>query len=268
MNETKELSWQQSILRYRIAGTGEAVILLHGFGEDATVFDRQAMLLAKRYKVILPDLPGSGASDLQPYANSMDDYAESLKAVLDQEEIKHCVFIGHSMGGYIALAFEEKFPDVTKGFGLFHSSAYADDEEKIASRKKGIQFIREHGSEKFLAQAIPNLFSEKTRSEQPSLIQELISRYANFNPEALVQYYDAMIVRPDRTHVLKNTGKPVLFILGEFDTAIPLLKGLEQTILPGICYIHICHKSGHMAMLEEAKICDNALVEFIAAVLS
>ena len=81
------------------------------------------------------------------------------------------------------------------GYGLFHSSAYADDKEKIETRRKGIRFIRDNGSAKFLEQATPVLFSEQTKSHNPSLVQEIIDRYANFNPESLVQYYESMIAR-------------------------------------------------------------------------
>ena len=172
--------------------------------------------------------------------------------------------VGHSMGGYITLAFAEKYPERLTSFALFHSSAYADNEEKKVARRKNIGFILNNGSAKFLAQAIPSLFHEKYKTEHPEGVVELIERYANFSPQALVSYTEAMINRPDRTAVLKGSRCPVLFILGEHDTAIPLQQGLEQCHLPEFSYIYICTDSGHMGMLEEQAFCTKAVIDFLS----
>ena len=108
--------------------------------------------------LIVPDLPGAGKSDMIDDM-SMEGMAEMLKAIIDKEKISSFVLIGHSMGGYITLAFAEKYPQYLIKFGLFHSTAYADNEEKKAIRRKGIDFIKEHGAFEFLKNTTPNLFS-------------------------------------------------------------------------------------------------------------
>ena len=206
---------------------------------------------------------------------SMEGMAEVLKTILDTESSKvspsggdlegaGASIIGHSMGGYIALAFVEKYEGLLSSFGLFHSSAFADTEEKKATRRKGIEFIKEHGAFEFLKTATPNLFSPISKDEMPGLIGEFIGSLNNFSPESLVSYYESMIKRPDRTAILKKTKMPVLFIIGEFDNAIPLQDGLKQCHLPEQATINILHRSGHMGMMEETDKSNRLLEEFLS----
>lgn len=249
-------------LVYNIYGSGEPVLLVHGFGEDSRIWEPVIDFLQDSFKLVVPDLPGSGQSPMLG-KGSMEIYAGCLKEITDQENLTEVHLIGHSMGGYISMAFAELFPNNLKSLTLFHSTSYADDEDKINTRKKGIEFIREHGATKFLEQVIPNLFSEITKKENPAVVKEILERYTNFSDDALVQYYEAMIARPDRREILKKIEKPVLFIAGKYDTTIPLEKVLEQAHLPSFSYIHICKHSGHMGMLEETEDCNRSLEKFL-----
>ncbi len=188
---------------------------------------------------------------------SMEGLAEVIKTIIDAESKVPLaggfrgVCIGHSMGGYITLALVEKYPELVSAFGLFHSSAFADSEEKKATRRKGIEFINQHGAFEFLKTATPNLFSPVTKDEKPGLIDKQVALSDNFLPRALVSYYEAMMQRPDRTAVLSKTAVPVLFIMGKYDVAVPIEDTLKQCHLPGKSYIHVLQNSGHMGMLEE-----------------
>lgn len=275
----KELSYQDKKIFYRVIGSGRPVVLIHGFGEDGTVWNSQIDFLKNKFQLIVPDLPGSGKSEMIDDM-SMEGMAEVIKNIADIELSKippsggggasssgrdkgEVSIIGHSMGGYITLAFAEKYPQYLNAFGLFHSSAYADNEEKKQTRKKGIEFIKQHGAFEFLKTVVPNLFSPESKEKMPGEIDEFISSLHNFSPAALVSYYEAMMQRPDRTDVLKNSTIPVLFIMGEYDNAVPLKDGLEQCHLPEKSYIHILHKSGHMGMIEEAEESNRFLGEFL-----
>ena len=110
----------------------------------------------------------------------MTDFANALLAVLEEEQIPDLVLIGHSMGGYISMAFAEAFPQKIKALGLFHSSSYADSAEKKESREKNIRFIQKNGGALFVEQAIPGLFSDSFKLEHPEKIRHLVTRYANF----------------------------------------------------------------------------------------
>jgi pimeloyl-ACP methyl ester carboxylesterase len=270
----KLIPGSSSSLYYREEGSGLPVVLLHGFAEDGAIWDRQVSDLCAYCRVIVPDLPGSGQSPALGSAEGVGAAAEGVEALagsiltlLDQLAIQQCILIGHSMGGYIALAFAEKYPDRLTALGLFHSTAYTDNEEKKTGRRKSIEFIRDNGSAAFIRQSIPNLFSGYTREHHPDLIDGIISRYSGFSPDSLTAYYEAMIARPDRTAVLRQFSGPVLFIMGQADAVIPMEQVLEQCHLPAVSHIHIIENAGHMGMLEAPDRSNTILQSFLNFVL-
>lgn len=258
----KEIQIEGKKIFYCVTGSGKPVMLVHGFGEDRTVWKHQKDYLNNKFKLIIPDLPGSGLSEITDDM-SMEGMAEVLHSIIHEENIDKCVMIGHSMGGYITLAFAEMYWNHLSAFGLFHSTAYADTEEKKATRQKGIAFIKEHGTFAFLKNVTPNLFSTQTKDKKPELIDEQINSSDNFSPTALVSYYQAMIERPDRTAILKQSTVPVLFIIGKYDNAVSPADTLKQCHLPGISYIHMLNQSGHMGMLEEPQQSNQILEKFL-----
>lgn len=253
--DMKQVSLRDKKISYKVEGTGNLVMLLHGFAEDGRIWNYQVENLKKNYRLIIPDLPGSGKSEMLNGEVLLSDYAEAIKAIADKEidsaNETQLTMIGHSMGGYITLAFAEKYPELLNGMGLFHSSSFADDEQKKETRRKGIDFIKKNGPELFLKNATPNLFSEKTKAEAPELVEKLIALSKNFSGESLIQYYEAMIKRPDRSAVVKSFKKPVLMIAGMYDNAVPIQLSLSQAYLAAITYFDILKLSGHMGMWEE-----------------
>lgn len=261
--------FQNKKVFYREEGSGQPVMLLHGFGEDGNLWNHQVKSLSENYCLIIPDLPGSGQSEMLEGKCTIEDYSEVVKAIADkaifQQKNKNNLqftLLGHSMGGYITLEFAQKYPELLNAFGLFHSSAFADDEAKKLTRRKGIQFIEKNGSEAFLKTSVPSLFSETTKKSKPQLITELLNIGKHISPQALIQYYEAMILRPDRTSVLESFSKPVLFVIGKYDNAVPLNVSLQQCHLPAVSTIHILQNSGHMGMWEEEKLASTYLKEF------
>lgn len=258
----KELLYQNKKIFYRTEGKGKPVIFIHGFGEDGEVWKHQIEFLKDRFQLIIPDLPGSGQSEMIDDM-SVEGMAEVIHLIIRNENLDRCIVIGHSMGGYIMLAFAEKYPEYLNAFGLFHSTAYPDNEEKKANRLKSIGFIKENGTFEFLKNSTPNLFSQKTKDENPELIGEFIKQLNDFSASALISYYEAMMHRPNRVSVLENSKIPVLFIIGEQDKAVPLQDSLEQCHLPEKSYIHILQHSAHMGMLEETDKSNRALEDFL-----
>jgi pimeloyl-ACP methyl ester carboxylesterase len=267
--QEKEIFLKGKKLFYRSAGSGQIIVLLHGFGEDSTIWKNQFDVFTG-YHLLIPDLPGSGQSEMIDDM-SMEGLAEAVKEIIVHEtaslffkegEPGSVIMIGHSMGGYIMLAFAEKYHQMLKGFGLFHSTAYPDNDEKKQTRQKGIEFIQKHGAYNFLKTSIPNLYSAVTKEKNPAVIVQQIEASHNFSGAALVSYYMSMIARPDRTHILKQTHLPVLFVLGKMDNAVPLQDGLQLAHLPNLSYIHILEKSGHMGMIEESHTSNRLLADF------
>ena len=258
----KTFLYQDKNIFYRSIGSGKSVMLVHGFGEDGNVWSNQIESLKDEYHLLVPDIPGSGRSEMISDM-SMEGMAEVLHSIIHEENIDQCTVIGHSMGGYITLALVESYWNHVNAFSLFHSSAFADSEEKKVTRKKGIQFVKDKGAMEFLKTATPNLFSPDTKSATPNLVSDFITTLPNFSQEAVVSYYEAMIQRPDRTSVLKTTHNPVLFVAGEYDNAIPLNDILKQCHLPEKSYFHNLKKSGHMGMIEQPSEATRILKEFL-----
>lgn len=258
----KEISYKGTSIYYKVTGEGLPVFLIHGFGEDGQIWDMQTEYLSGQFKLIMPDVPGSGKStSLNGNKIEIDDYADCIKAIALEEQISDFVMIGHSMGGYISLAYLDKYPNDLVGIGLFHSTAYSDDILKIETRKKAIQFIESNSSIAFLKTSIPSLFYNPESNKQP--IDLLIEKSAVFSKEQLIQYYEAMIRRPDRTPILKKTKIPVLIVAGKHDIAISKDAMLQQAGMPDLCYFYMLKKSGHMGMLEETEYSNEILGKFL-----
>ena len=234
-------------MNYKKMGKGKPVVLIHGFAEDGSIWDNQVEYLSGKFQLIIPDIPGSGESPLQKGANDMESFAEEIALILRKESITACAMLGHSMGGYITLAFAEKFPNLLSAMGLIHSTSFPDNDEKKRARQKSIEFIRQYGSAKFIEQSTPNLFSEEFRKNSPEIVSACVKRYTNFSEDSLVQYYEAMMHRSDRTGILKEFIKPVLFVMGVYDSTILLENSLKQCYWPKISYIKVLEHSGHMA---------------------
>ncbi|KAA2240528.1 alpha/beta hydrolase [Chitinophaga agrisoli] len=258
----KEINSQNAIGAYQVTGEGVPLVLIHGFPENSTVWARQQSNLREHYCVIIPDLPGSGNSPLT-YPLSIDSMADFVHAILLAEGIDKAVIAGHSMGGYVALAFAEKYPDQVLGLGLVHSTAAADTEEKKEARRKSIKLMEQYGSEAFIRQTVPNMFSPVTKTKQPALIEELVQMGMLCRVEALIAYYEAMIHRPDRKAVLQKANTPVLFVMGKDDNAVPMDSVLPQVTLPTRSSIHILENTGHMGMWEKAEVITLVLRQFV-----
>ena len=262
----KLIATHNSTLSYSIHGKGAPILLIHGFAEDSRIWDEQVNFLKNNYQLIVPDLRGSGASIIGSKPTSIEDFADDMKQILDAENISSCIMLGHSMGGYITLAFAEKYPSALHAFGLIHSSAYADNEEKKEARRKSIDFIKEHESFEFIKTTIPKLFSENFIQRHQQKVDELVEQGKQFSKEALIAYYEAMIGRPDRTGVLKKSTVPVLFFIGEKDKAVSPRDAIEQSSLPVICKVKLVEGIAHMGMLEATDELNECIDEFIKTV--
>ena len=256
--------FQQHPIHYRVIGKGAAVMLIHGFAEDNSIWNDIVEALSENYQLILPNIPGSGGSPAMTIQHGIEDYAAAMLAILQEEQFTNAVVIGHSMGGYIALAMAEKNPAIIKALGLFHSSAYADDALKIATRQKAICFLKENGSQAFLKTSLPGLFADPLQHKKS--IDNLLQKAENCSSDTLIQYYEAMIKRPDRTELLVTAKFPVLFVMGFEDKAVPFSHSLQQSHLPPIGHISILRGSAHMGMIEEPTKSLLVLTDFLRAI--
>lgn len=247
---------------YWAEGQGDAVLLLHGFAEDHSVWEHQTAYLRAHYRVIVPDLPGTGRSGLTSPL-SMESIAAFAWKALQAEGVESAVVIGHSMGGYVALAFAEAYPDAVEGLGLFSSTARPDTDEKRENRRKSIRIMQQYGVESFVTQLLPNMFAAEFRGKQVARIDNYMQQAIKIPMASMIAYYEAMIARPDRTAVLSGISKPVFFFVGKEDQAVPLENSMSQVVLPSVASIHIFDRVGHMGMLEVFEESSLLLHQFI-----
>ncbi len=260
----KKLSYEAADLAYLSEGKGAPVVLLHGFCEDHKIWEEFLQdLQAEPYQVIAIDLPGFGASEAVE-GISIEGMARRVHAVLEELRTGPAVLIGHSMGGYVGLAFARLFPERLLGLGLFHSHPYADDADKKAIRHKSAAFIRRQGHALFVKQLIPSLFADNFARSNAFLLEKLIYRASHFPSEGIIAAQEAMAERKDETETLKNINVPVLFIIGKQDSAIPADKNQEQVHLPEVASIHILEKAGHMGQFEDRKRTQRYVRQFVA----
>lgn len=222
----------------------KTLVLLHGHGIDDTIWDSLDAALNDTYTVVRPNI------SLLTSCQSVEDYADELHRFLTTANIQKCVLVGHSMGGYISLAFAEKYMDMLEGFGLFHSTALADDDSKKHQRGQMIDLLRTYGTESFVKNTAANLFGDRYKELHPERIKEHIAHFSKLPADALIAGITAMRNRPDRTDVLRQMPFPVLFIIGMQDKLIPFESVIELAEHPTKSYPLIFAEAGHMGMVE------------------
>lgn len=222
----------------------KTLVLLHGHGIDDTIWDSLDASLNEYFTIVRPNI------SLFTFCQSVEDYADELYRFLTNATIRKFTFIGHSMGGYIALAFAEKYPDMLEGFGLFNSTAYADDEAKKHQRNQTIELLRNHGTETFIKNTAGNLFGDRYKELYPERIKAHIEHFGKLPADALIAGIVAMRNRPDRTAVLTSMPFPVLFIIGMQDKLIPFESCISLSEYPKQSYPFILAEAGHLGMVE------------------
>ncbi len=220
------------------------LVLVHGHGVDDSIWDSVAPLLSETYTVIRPNL------SLLTNRNTIEGFADELHGFLTNAGIQKCTLIGHSMGGYIGLAFLEKYPEMIEGFGLFHSLAYADDEVKKEQRNKMIALLREKGASDFIRLTGANMFGKRYRKARGERVRQHVAHFSELPAEALAVGVEAIRDRPDRTKVLEEMKVPLLLIIGMEDILMPFDKVIEMATFPRQAYPFILSDSGHMGMVE------------------
>lgn len=255
------ITYQKAKIHYTDYGEGNCIVFLHGFLESLEMWEEFSEELKKDFRVICIDLPGFGESGMIAEIHSMDLFADSVKTVLDNLRISECVMIGHSMGGYISLTFAEKYPEMLKGLGIFHSHAAEDDAEGKKNRDRAIAVIQQNHVG-FIMEFIPDLFAPENVKKFSNEIMILKQRAERITKEAIIAAMAGMRDRESKLDVLKNVEIPILFIAGKQDTRIPLEKLMEQAKLPKHSEVLVLGNIAHMGFLEAKDKCLNKIKYF------
>lgn len=176
-----------SLLKYTSEGQGRAIVFLHGFCEQKTIWSDFVKGLSKEYRTLCLDLPGFGESELTEDIKNLSGYADKVYETLQALDIGKCLLVGHSMGGYVALAYAKKYASSLSGISLFHSTALADNADKKDNRDKTIEFVESNGAEVYIKHSFANLFASCNKKRMASTIQEVIEMcQVNISEEAVI----------------------------------------------------------------------------------
>ncbi|GAB3781214.1 alpha/beta hydrolase [Spirosoma horti] len=230
------------------------ICLIHGHGVDASIWDRIYADLALDHSVLTPDF--ARLSTL----TTIEDYAAELYEVLQASTVEKVVLVGHSMGGYMALALAEKYPEVIQGLVLYHSTATADDDAKREARQQAIKALQADGTAPFIQKQMPKMVAP---TYPPEKTEELVERYLTLPAEALVAGVKAIAGRPDRTAVLRNAEFPVLLVLGRDDQLIPYEKTVQLADLSRQIRVVTIEQAGHLSMVEQLEASLRAIRSFV-----
>ncbi|MGZ9677007.1 alpha/beta fold hydrolase [Flavobacterium sp. GNP001] len=241
----KQILFKNTTISYTDEGKGTAIVLLHGFLENKSMWDFYVPELAKKNRVITIDLLGHGATECLGYVHPMEDNADVVHAVLSELRIRKAIFVGHSMGGYVALAFAELYPDTMKGLVLLNSTARADSEERKKNRDRAIKAVKQ-SFVNFISLSIANLFSENNRERLAATIENVKKEALQTPLQGIVASLEGMKIRQDREVLLHLTPFPKLLILGEKDPVLNYEETKEQIENTAVKLItfpdgHMCH---------------------------
>ncbi|PHR73645.1 MAG: alpha/beta hydrolase [Lutibacter sp.] len=241
-------------------GKGSAIVLIHGFLENNTMWKEIIPVLAKKNRVITIDLLGHGETDCLGYVHTMEEQAKMIKVVLNHLKLRKHILIGHSMGGYIALAFANLFPNSIKGLCLMNSTYKNDDNERKTLRSRAIKVV-ENNYKNIVKISFTNLFSEDSRTAFKSEIKDALAEALKTPVQGYIAAQEGMKIRENHTNLFKNATFKKAIILGEKDWIIDSEKALLFAEKNDITAIIL--PEGHMSHIENRKGLIEALVEFV-----
>lgn len=249
MNQ-KSLSYKNININYHDSGKGNAVIFLHGFLENCKMWQDYALELSSKYRVICIDLLGHGATDCLGYVHTMEDMADVVYAVVSHLKLRKISLIGHSMGGYVALAFAEHYPDHLRNLILINSTAQADNEERINNRNRAIELIKKD-AQLFITMAINNLFLDDVRKTKLSEINHTRQEALKTSIQGVIAALEGMKIRIDREVILHFSPYPIKYIVGELDAIVPYKDVVDQLENTAVNLATL--KGGHMLHIEDKE---------------
>lgn len=242
------------------SGKGTAVVLLHGFLENSKMWASLTEFLSSKYRIISIDLLGHGQTECLGYLHSMEDNADVVAAVLNELRIRKTVICGHSMGGYVALAFAELYPEKVKGLALVNSTARADSDERKQNRERAIAAVKKDHTT-FVRLSVANLFSPDNRERLADEIEKVKIEALKTPLRGIVASLEGMKIRKDREVLLHFSPYPILLVLGRKDPVLNYEENVDQTHKTLVELVTF--EDGHMSTIENSKQLQHAMLAFL-----
>ena len=251
--------YKNAKISYSDNGKGIAMVLLHGFLENSTMWNFYTDTFSEKYRVISIDLLGHGQTESMSYIHTMEDMADTVHAVLSHLNIPKAVFVGHSMGGYVSLAFAELYPEMISGLVLLNSTSKEDSQERKLNRMRAIKAVKQN-ADIFVSMSIANLFSEENREKLNTEIEAVKKEAIQTPLQGIISALEGMKIRKDREFLLHQANFPILLILGKKDPVLNYDDTISQ--IEGTSVKLITFPDGHMSHIENRDVLEPVLLDF------
>ncbi len=249
------LTYKEIKINYKSTGKGRPIVFLHGFLENITMWEQTIALLENSYHCIAIDLLGHGDTESLGYIHTMENMALAVNTVLDELQITDLTLIGHSMGGYVSLAFVDLFPKKAISLILLNSTSYPDSEERKISRTRAIDIVKKNPNA-YTSMAIANLFAEKNRIAYEPQIKQIKEQASKTSLQGIISALEGMKIRKDRSNILKEFNGSKVIFAGEKDPVLSFSQNEKEANYAKVDLISF--DGGHMTYIENQK-------EFMAA---
>jgi len=256
-------SYKSRRICYTVTGEGTVIVLLHGYLESSEVWNGFRDKLSSEFRVISVDLPGHGLSDIYEETHSMEFMATVIKELLDSLSIEKVFITGHSLGGYVALAFLELFPGYLSGYCLFHSHPFPDSPEAIDKRKREIAIVKAGKKHLMYPDNVIRMFAPSNIEKNSEALRRSKEIASKIPGEGIIAVLNGMMQRPSRVVVMEEGRVPCLWILGYMDSYIPYDVIQTKVVLPVNSRVVVLRKSGHLGFIEEEDKSVEAIRNFV-----
>lgn len=260
-------SYKGGKIHYSDIGNGDVIVLLHGYLESSEVWNGFAARLELQFRVISLDLPGCGLSDVYGEIHSMEFMATAIKRLLDDLNLHKVFLTGHSLGGYVALAFLELFPDQLSGYCLFHSQPFEDSAAALEKRKREIEIVKTGKKNLIYPDNVIKMFATSNLEKFSAAVQRSEDIASLISGDGIIAILNGMMNRPSRLSFMEEGRVPCLWILGTMDNYIPCELIQTQVKLPSNARVVVLTDSGHMGFVEEEELCVKIISEFVKKIL-
>ncbi|MEI2745664.1 MAG: alpha/beta hydrolase [Ottowia sp.] len=259
----KQFNYKNTNISFAEYGKGTCLVFLHGFLENKEMWNYFVPFFSEKHKVITIDLLGHGKSENLGYIHTMEDQADMVYALLQDLKIKNAIFIGHSMGGYVALAFAEMYTEKIKGLVLLNSTSRADSTERKENRDRAILAVKQNFAA-CIKMSIANLFSPENRTVLKNEIEQVKAEALKTSLQGIVAAQEGMKIRKDREVILHFATYPILLILGKKDPVLNYEETITQIETTKVNLVTF--EDGHMSHIENKKELLNQLQIFLKSI--
>lgn len=259
-------SYKGGRIHFSDSGSGTPIVLMHGYLESSEVWNGFAEKLASGFRVISVDLPGHGLSDVYGEVHGMEFMATGIKELIDYLDIKKVFLTGHSLGGYVTMAFLELFPDNLNGYCLFHSQPFSDPPAVIEKRKREIEIVKMGKKNLMYPDNVIRMFAPSNLEKFAGPLQRSKDIASRLPGDGIIAVLNGMMLRPSRLSFMEDGEIPCLWILGLMDSYIPCELIQTKVKLPSNGRVVVLENSGHMGFIEEEERSLEVIREFVNSV--